>query len=79
MMTATQQTSAAKSSGKKASKRKPSSAQHCWPGYQPTPGKAAGEQGSCQPKAGRQKKSVRRADQKAAAASKLQKESETSP
>jgi len=45
----------------------------CWPGYEPVPGKERNEKGSCKPKAGKQPKSVRRADQKAAAASKLQK------
>src|ERR1700753_3131513 len=44
--------------------KKPSSAQACWPGYEPTPGKAAGEKGSCQPKA-KQTKAERRGDQKA--------------
>jgi hypothetical protein len=50
--------------------RRPSSAQACWPGYEPTPGKAAGEKGSCQPKA-KQTKAERRGDQKAFAASRL--------
>jgi hypothetical protein len=54
-------------------KKKPSSAQTCWPGFEPTPGKAAGEKGSCRPKRGNQTESVRRADQKRAAANKLQK------
>jgi hypothetical protein len=50
--------------------KKPSSAQACWPGYEPAPGKAAGEKGSCQPKAG-QTKAERKGDQKAAAAARL--------
>jgi hypothetical protein len=54
-------------------KKKPSSAQKCWPGFEPTRGKAAGEKGSCKPKPGRQPKSVRLADQKRAAANKLRK------
>jgi hypothetical protein len=49
------------------------SASRCWPGFEPVPGKARNEKGSCKPKAGRQSKAVRRADQKAAAAGKLQK------
>jgi hypothetical protein len=62
----------AKKSTHKSPAKKPSSTQHCWPGFQPTPGKSAGEKGSCKPKPGKQTKSVRKADQKAAAASKLQ-------
>jgi hypothetical protein len=66
---ATKKSATAKSaSSKSAAKKKPSSTQHCWPGFEPTPGKAAGEKGSCQPKPGPQPKSVRRTDQKAAAA-----------
>jgi hypothetical protein len=45
----------------------------CWPGFEPVPGKPAHSKGSCEPKPGKQKKAVRRADQKAAAASKLEK------
>jgi hypothetical protein len=62
--------SAAKPTAKKSSAK---SANHCWPGYEPVPGKAHNEKGSCKPKAGKQSNAVRRADQKAAAASKLQK------
>jgi hypothetical protein len=64
---------AAKATKKHAAKKKPSTENHCWPGFEPTPGKSAGEKGSCQPKPGKQTKSVRKADQKAAAASKLEK------
>ena len=56
-----------------ATKKSTSATNHCWPGYEPVPGKAHNEKGSCQPKPGKQSKSVRRTDQKAAAASKLQK------
>ena len=73
MPTATKQAAKKAPAKKTAAKKKPSTAQHCWPGFEPTPGKAAGEKGSCEPKPGKQKKSVRLADQKAAAASKLQK------
>jgi hypothetical protein len=72
-MTTAKKTAAKKAPAKKAAKKKPSSAQHCWPGFQPVPGKSAGEKGSCEPKPGKQKKSVRKADQKAAAASKQEK------
>jgi hypothetical protein len=50
--------------------KKPSTAQACWPGYEPTPGKAAGEKGSCQPKK-HQTQAEKKGDQKAAAASRL--------
>jgi hypothetical protein len=49
--------------------KKPSSEQTCWPGFEPTPGKAAGEKGSCKPKA-KQTSSEKKGDAKAAAASK---------
>lgn len=54
-------------------KKKPSSAQQCWPGFEPTPGKAAGEKGSCKKKPGTQTKAVREADRKRGAATRLQK------
>ena len=78
MATATKHISATKKAAKKSAAKKkpakkPSSEQHCWPGFEPTPGKAAGEKGSCKPKPGKQGKGVRKADQKAAAASKLEK------
>ena len=63
-----------KTPGKKSAQakngKKPSSAQACWPGYEPTPGKAAGEKGSCKPKK-HQTEAERKGDQKAAAAAKL--------
>ena len=46
---------AKKSPSKKTAAKKPSSAQHCWPGFEPTPGKSAGEKGSCEPKANQSK------------------------
>ena len=58
----------AKKTAKKAAK-KSSSEQHCWPGFEPVPGKEAGEKGSCKPKK-TQTKSEKKGDQKAAAASK---------
>jgi len=63
--------SATTGSSSKAPKAEQTS--HCWPGFEPVPGKARNAKGSCKPKAGKQPKTVRRADQKAAAASKLQK------
>ena len=64
-----------KTPGKKSAKKteggnKPSSANACWPGYEPTPGKMQGEKGSCEPKA-HQTSAQKKGDQKAAAASKL--------
>ena len=61
---------AAKKTAKKAPAKKPSSTQQCWPGFEPTPGKAAGEKGSCKPKANKTA-SEKKGDAKAAAGSKL--------
>ncbi len=58
--------SAKKTPAKKTPAKKPSSAQHCWPGFEPVPGKAAGEKGSCEPKK-KQTKSEKEGDRKAAA------------
>lgn len=63
---------AKKAPAKKAAAKKPSSEQHCWPGFEPTPGKAAGEKGSCEPKK-TQTKGEKKGDAKAAAASKQRK------
>jgi hypothetical protein len=60
---------AKKSSAKKASTKKRSSSQHCWPGFEPVPGKSAGDKGSCKPKK-KQTKSQKEGDRKAAAATK---------
>jgi hypothetical protein len=51
----------------------------CWPGFEPVPGKAPREKGSCKPKSGKKSAAVKRADQKAAAASKLQKQGKPNP
>jgi len=61
---------AQKSAAKKTLVKKPSSDQTCWPGFEPTPGKAAGEKGSCKPKA-KQTSAEKKGDAKAAAATKL--------
>ena len=58
---------------KAPAKKSAAEGNHCWPGFEPTPGKIAGEKGSCKPKAGKQSPAVKKADSKAAAASKLQK------
>jgi hypothetical protein len=60
----------AKKSTRTKGEKKPSSAQICWPGFEPTPGKAAGEKGSCRPKS-KQTKAEKKGDQKTAAAIKL--------
>ena len=70
--TAAKKSAAKKSPAKKSAAKKPSSEQHCWPGFEPVPGKAAGEKGSCKPKKS-QTKGEKKADSKAAAASKLSK------
>jgi hypothetical protein len=51
----------------------------CWPGYEPTPGKTPGTKGSCKPEAGEHSKATKRATQKAAAASKLEKAGKPNP
>ena len=63
-----------KSAGKKAPAKKKASggAAHCWPGFEPVPGKEPGTKGSCEPKA-KQTKGEKKADSKAAAASKREK------
>jgi hypothetical protein len=62
---------AAKKSAKKSSAKK-SGGQACWPGFKRVPGTKAGAKGSCEPKA-KQTAAEKRADSKAAAASKLEK------
>jgi hypothetical protein len=62
-------TAAKKPSEKGRPAKKPSSAQHCWPGFEPAPGKSAGEKGSCKPKK-KQSKGEKEGDRKAAAATK---------
>ena len=51
----------------------------CWPGFEPVPGKSPREKGSCKPKPGKKSATVKRADQKAAAASKLEKQGKPNP
>ncbi len=71
-------TTAKKFPTKRAAKKTPAKksaaeGNHCWPGFQPTPGKAAGTKGSCEPEPGTHSKATKQATQKAAAAGKLQK------
>ncbi len=66
---------AKKSAGKKAPAKKAakkSAATTCWPGFESVPGKEPGTKGSCEPKE-HQTAGEKKADSKAAAASKLQK------
>ena len=63
-------TPAKKSSAKQSAQQ----ADQCWPGYKPVAGKKAVEKGSCEKKA-TQTKTEKRADSKAAAATKLRKAS----
>ena len=67
------ESAAKKTPAKKAAKKSTSETNSCWPGFEPVPGKAHNEKGSCKPKPGKKSTSVKKADQKAAAASKLQK------
>ncbi len=65
----------AKKTAKKAAKKiSGSESNSCWPGFEPVPGKAHNEKGSCKPKAGKKAAATKKADQKAAAASKLSKQ-----
>jgi hypothetical protein len=78
-------TTAKKSPQKKSTKKTKSPAKnskkstHCWPGFEPTPGKTPGTKGSCKPKPGTHSKSTKRATQKTAAASKLEKAGKPNP
>jgi hypothetical protein len=58
-----------KSSATKAAKKSASGGQACWPGFKRVPGTTAGAKGSCEPKA-KQTSAERKADSRAAAASK---------
>jgi hypothetical protein len=66
-------TTAKKSPLKKSAKKSASKGNPCWPGFEPTPGKTPGTKGSCKPEPGTHSKATKRATQKAAAASKLEK------
>ena len=66
----THKTPGKKTTPKGSSRKKSSSANACWPGFEPTPGKAQGEKGSCKPKKN-PTSAQKKGDQKAAAASKL--------
>jgi hypothetical protein len=64
--------SPAKSSAKKSPAKKSTGGQACWPGFKRVAGKTAGTKGSCEPK-DKQTGSEKKADSKAAAASKREK------
>ncbi len=70
-----------KSSAKKTSAKtaKKGGGDNCWPGFQHTPGTTPGEKGSCEPVPGEHSKGTKRATQKAAAASKLEKAGKPNP
>jgi hypothetical protein len=70
-------TSATKTAGRKASKSQKGNP--CWPGFEPALGKKPGTKGSCKPEPGRHSKATKRATQKAAAASKLEKAGKPNP
>lgn len=57
---------------KKSAKKSAGGGQVCWPGFKRVPGTKAGTKGSCEPKA-KQTKGEKKADSKAAAASKREK------
>jgi hypothetical protein len=70
MATITKQT-VEKKSGKQGHAK---SSNRCWPGFEPTPGKRPGTKGSCKPTPGQHSKATKRATQRVAAASKLEKQ-----
>jgi len=53
-------------------KKSAKSTSHCWPGFEPVPGKKPREKGSCKPKV-HQTAAEKKADSRAAAASKREK------
>ena len=74
-MTIAKKSAAKKAPAKKKPAKKTSSETNaCWPGFEPVPGKAHNEKGSCKPVPGKKSAATKKADQKAAAASKLQKQ-----
>jgi hypothetical protein len=60
-------------------KKTGSAKSRCWPGFEPVPGKVPRQKGSCKPIPGKHTKATRRATQKAAAASKLEKQGKPNP
>ena len=60
-----------------ATAKKPARRNPSWPGYEPVPGKKPRSKGSCKPKP--HIKSTRRATQRAAAASQLEKQGKPNP
>jgi len=64
---------------KKSAKKTAAEGNHCWPGFEPTPGKMAGTKGSCEPVKGKKTPATKRAAQKSAAASKLEKAGKPKP
>jgi hypothetical protein len=69
----------AKKSAKKASKKSVSKDNPCWPGFEPVPGKKPMTKGSCKPEPGGHSAATKRATQKTAAASKLEKAGKPNP
>lgn len=73
----TEKKAPAKKTAKKAPKK--GGGDTCWPGFEHTPGTTPGEKGSCQPVPGAHSKATKKATQKAAAASKLEKSGKPNP
>ena len=84
-MTTAKKAPAKKTPGKKAAakktpaKKSAEEGNHCWPGFEPTPGTKAGEKGSCEPVKGEHSPATKKATAKAAAASKLEKAGKPNP
>jgi hypothetical protein len=64
---------------KKSAKKSAAEGNPCWPGFQPTPGKQAGTKGSCEPEPGTHSSATKRATQRTAAASKIEKQGKPNP
>jgi hypothetical protein len=62
-----------------ATAKKTTHSNPCWPGFEPVPGKKPRSKDSCKPKPSPHSKSTRRATQKTAAASKLEKLGKPNP
>ena len=79
MATAAKKASAKRASKKMGGRAAAKKSDRCWPGFEPVEGKKPGTKGSCERIPGPHSKETRRATQKAAAASKLEKQGKPNP
>jgi hypothetical protein len=64
---------------KKSAKKSSRDANPCWPGFEPVPGKQPRSKDSCRPEPGPHSAAAKKATQKAAAASKLERAGKPNP